>query len=335
VKDNVSHALKIVFVGGTKRAVNLFSHIVEKRPEVRIKLAIFMEGYEDEKEFCSELVSLAEGHRIPYIVSDLITEHVTQKTRRAQPDVIIGGGIWRSMIKAEFCQSARYGFIALHGSGLPKYRGWAGINWYILNGEKEYVTRMFQLDDGVDSGPLVATKDGKLLEYKINIDNEKHVGEILEEFYPLHVRAYDNLFDSFLRGDISFIPQDETKASYTCNRGPEDGEIDWTWSTKDIFNFIRAQSRPYPGAFSFFRNQKFHIWRVAVPNPMKRFVGRIPGKIVERHPTGPVDVLTADGVIRLLEISVDGNNVPAISFLTSVREKLGFDARKAFESLLG
>lgn len=156
---------------------------------------------------------------------------------------------------------------------------------------------------------------------------------VLEEFYPIHVKAYNDLFDCLINGDISFIAQDESSASYTCHRGPDDGEIDWTRSTREIFNFVRAQSHPYPGAFSFYRNQKFHIWRVSVPENPKRFVGRIPGKVVERHPSGYVEVLTGDGVLRIEEISVNGETILPSKFLNSVRQTLGYKPRQAIEEL--
>ena len=78
-------------------------------------------------------------------------------------------------MKRDFFSIPPYGYIGLHGTALPDYRGMAGINWQIINGEKQIKMRMYQLSDGIDDGPLVGDKQGSLLEYSIGIDNEKHL----------------------------------------------------------------------------------------------------------------------------------------------------------------
>ncbi|MCP3678303.1 MAG: hypothetical protein GY721_12145 [Deltaproteobacteria bacterium] len=324
--------LKIVFIGGAKRASTVLRSIV-KRKDIAIEFAIFTEGYDYENKYCEVLVNIAKENNIEYVLTDKITAEIKEKVKDLKPEVIFGGGTWRSMVDKEFRELAPYGYISFHGTGLPYYRGWAGINWYIANGEKEYVNRMFQLDDGIDSGPLVANKEGNVFELRIDIDNDKHVAEILEEVYPLRVKVFNDLLDSLVKREIKFIPQDETLAGYTCNRSPEDGEIDWTKKTKEIFNFVRAQSHPYPGAFSFYKNKLFHVWRASIPKDARKYVGIIPGKIVERGPEGFVDVLTADGVLRIHEISVNGDNLIPSQFLKSVRQTLGYKVRDAIENL--
>ena len=225
--------LNIVFAGGTYRAINPFRSFL-KRDDLNIQFAVFMPGYDDEINYCNKLVELAEAHSIEYIVSEGITIDIIAKIKSIQPDVIIGGGVWRSMVPSECFKIPKYGWIGLHNSGLPDYRGWAGINWYIINGEKEFVTRMVQTDEGIDSGPLVADEKGNLLEYRLNIDNEDHLSDIIEQFNPILVKAYNDLIDLLIAKKITFVEQNDSIASYTCHRGPDDGEIDWSQSSKDI-----------------------------------------------------------------------------------------------------
>lgn len=314
--------LTVVFIGGTQRALVPFRYLAG-REEVDIKYAVFMKGHPDEVQYAEQLETMAQEHHIPYIVSDKITRAVIDQTRSIGPDVIIGGGVWRSMIPSDFFNIPPYGAIGLHGSALPQYRGWAGINWYMINGEKEYRMRMFQVDGGLDSGPLVADRDGNFLEVGIGLENEKHIAEILDEFPGVQVKAYGQLVDILLKGDVQFIPQDESAATYTCHRGPEDGEIDWSRSTREVFNFIRAQSRPYPGAFTFFNGHKVILWRVKPRYDYANYVGRIHGKVVTRDKDADsVVILTGDGGIEVLEAGTTGNGKTGpTSIFDSVRKR--------------
>jgi methionyl-tRNA formyltransferase len=324
--------LRIIFIGGGIRAVPLYEYVL-KRKELTMELAIFMEGYENEKKYCEQLVKMARQHNVAYIVSDIIKEDILERVQEKNADLILGGGTWRSILKRQFLTSAKYGYISMHGSGLPSYRGWCPINWYIINGEEELASRMFQLDEGIDSGPLVADKNGRVFECRIKLE-DKYYGEVLEELTYKRIEVYGRMLDSLLRNEITFIPQDDKLATYTCNRNPDDGEINWSENTENTYNFIRGQSHPAPGAYSFYQNRKFHIWRASIPSNPKRYVGRIPGKTIDILPSGEVDVLTGDGILRINDISVDGKEVLPRKFLSSVRVTLGFDVQKAYRELV-
>ena len=194
---------------------------------------------------------------------------------------------------------------------------------------------MFRLDAGIDSGPLVADKSGNVIECAVPIEPDDYYQDVLDKFHHARVSAYDRLFELLQKGDISFIPQDDSKAMYTCNRNADDAELNWDTDTLSIYRAIRAQSHPCPGAFSYFKNHKFHIWKASIPENAKRYIGRIPGKVVERHSKGEVDVLTGDGVLRIEEISVDGEFVKPTEFIKSVRQVLGYNSVKAISELKG
>jgi methionyl-tRNA formyltransferase len=314
--------LKIIFVGGTKRALNLFNFITESRSDISVEYAVFMRGNPEEYTYSEQLAQLAETRTIAYTISDNISTEIIALTHKIKPDVIIGGGICRSIFFASFFSKIPYGYIWLHGSAVPAYRGWAGLNWYIINGEKRYTMRMLRLDEGVDSGPLIADGKGKLLEVHITLDNHQHVGEILDEVYQHHLTIYGKLFDCLIRNDIKFIPQYESQSSFTCHRGPADGQIDWSQSTREVFNFIRGQSVPYPGAFTYYQGRKIKIWRVVPRHDYSNYIGRIEGKVVTRNKNGSVVILTGDGGIEVTEAedTVSKEKLPYLIF-NSVRRK--------------
>lgn len=319
---------RIVFVGGAIRAVSIFKHVAQ-REDVTVELAIFMRGYENEWRYNDRLEELAKEFSVPFITADTVSDAVRQRVMEIRPDMFLGGGTWRSMLDDDFLGLAKDGYLTMHGSGLPEYRGWCPVNWYIINGEKELVCRFFQLNSGVDAGPLLVDGDGKHFEFRMDLDGI-YIGEAMERLSQGRLDVYSRFLTSYARGEVAFMSQDESKATFGCNRNPDDGNIDWNWGTDRIYNFIRGQSEPCPGAFSFFRNEKFHIWRAEPIEPPPAYVGRVPGKVVERTPDG-VSVLTGDGVIRLTKISVDGREVVPSQYLSSVRETLGFDGYKALE----
>ncbi len=315
---------RIVLIGGTKRAVPTFQSLAA-RTDIEIIRAIFMSGYEDERKYADELVVLAKKSSIPYYVEESITEEIFIDIEKARPDAMIGIGVWRSLLSNRFLALAKDGLLALHGTALPDYRGWAGINWQIINGEKEQRMRAYRIAEGIDNGPLICSPDGKPIEYHIDLDNEKHLSEIFEEYEAIHVHAINEIVNMIVTGNLTVAPQDERLATYSCHRGPEDGEINWSEDTKKVFNFIRAQSRPYNGAFTYYKGKKVLLWRVRPRPEYKNFIGRIPGKVVTRDiKTGNAVILTGDGGIEVIDASIPedmGTAQPPIKIFTSVRDR--------------
>lgn len=127
-----------------------------------------------------------------------------------------------------------------------------------------------------------------------------------------------------LAGDEGY-PQDHARATYGCARLPEDGEIDWRASTADIDRLVRALAPPFPGAFTYCQTRRWTVAKVAALNNMPIYEGRIPGRVINRSAKeGWVDVLTGDGVLRVLELRDEcGGAVLPASVFKSTRATLG------------
>jgi methionyl-tRNA formyltransferase len=120
-------------------------------------------------------------------------------------------------------------------------------------------------------------------------------------------------------------PQDETAATYGCARVPDDGEINWSDSTRQIYALVRALAPPYPGAHTYLDARRITILRASPLANAPRYAGRIPGRVVGRsRQKGHVDVLTGDGALRIYEVMA-GDSVagPASAFIGSTRQTLG------------
>lgn len=179
----------------------------------------------------------------------------------------------------------------IHNSLLPRYRGGAPLVWSIMNGEQEVGGSLFRLSTGMDDGDIA-------LQVKVAVNQNETVGELLEQIEAKFVQAIPAVWKSMISGQVNLTRQDHRFATYCAQRRPEDGLIDWSDAAQNIHNFIRAQSSPYPCAFTFCANTKVHIDRAEVfPAP---YLGQ-PGQIVERCPAFITVTTGAGGALRIME----------------------------------
>lgn len=189
---------------------------------------------------------------------------------RWQPDLILALG-WYYMVPRKVREFTRLGTAGIHASVLPKYRGGAPIPWAIIYGEKETGVSFFYFDDGVDTGEVIAQ-----MGFPIELDDT--CATVYEKATLASVRILREFLPQIAAGTAPSIPQDESMATYFPQRKPEDGLIDWSWKAKRIYDFIRAQTHPYPGAFTFWHGKKVTVWSAKLSKPVSRNIR--PGKIV-------------------------------------------------------
>jgi methionyl-tRNA formyltransferase len=171
--------------------------------------------------------------------------------KRVAPDavVIIAYG---QIVPARLLTIPRLGWINLHASLLPRYRGAAPIHWAIANGETSTGLTTMQIDAGMDTGPI-------LLQRELEIGPNETSPELAARMSEIGAGL---IVDSLLRldrGEISPVPQDNGKASYAPILKKEDGRIVWTCTAREIYNRMRGFA-PWPGAYTTFRGQTCHLW---------------------------------------------------------------------------
>jgi len=171
--------------------------------------------------------------------------------KRVAPDaaVIIAYG---QIVPARLLAIPRLGWINLHASLLPRYRGAAPIHWAIATGETTTGLTTMQIDAGMDTGPT-------LLQHELKIGPDETSVELAARMSEIGAGL---VVDSLLRldrGEIAPQPQDSAKASYAPILKKEDGRIDWTRTAEQIYNRMRGFA-PWPGAYSTFRGQTCHLW---------------------------------------------------------------------------
>jgi methionyl-tRNA formyltransferase len=150
------------------------------------------------------------------------------------------------------------------------------------------------------------------------------VGRVYQRLNEVQRTHLGRVVEGFLGGDAG-VPQAEVEATYCCARTPADGEIDWSAPTARVYNLIRALTPPFPGAFTYYEGHPLRVCRAEVPAAPRRFVDRVPGRVVAVSMAGGfVEVLTGDGVLRVLQVQRPGEEPrPAPEVITSVRGTLG------------
>ncbi len=247
---------------------------------------------------------------IPVYQPERIKEQAAQEyfnTVAADVVVIIAYG---QIIPARLIAIPRLGWINLHGSLLPKYRGAAPIHWAVANGETRTGLTTMQIDAGLDTGPM-------LLKYETEIGPDETSPELYarlaEAGAPLMVETLRGLAE----GTLKPTPQDDSQKSFAPPLKKEDGRIDWSLRADQIYNRMRG-FQPWPGAFTTFRGKACSVWGKPVPPSESRAPGAS-GTIQLQN--GEILVSAGDGTsLRLEAVQMEGRKrVAAREFANGAR----------------
>lgn len=228
-----------------------------------------------------------------------------------EPDLLVLAYVTQFVPK-KMIDLARFGGINYHPSLLPKYRGGTAMNWAIINGETETGVTIHQIDEGVDSGPI-------LLQEKVAIDPDDTVKSLyFNKLYPLGVKMVAEAVRLIREGKARPIPQDEARSSYQPVIKEKDVMIQWAQPTRKIYDLIRG-SNPSPGATTSFRSQKLKIWE-GKPHGAQGD----PGKVIRLIPNQGFAVATGDGAIGVERVQYQSNvKMPCREFIQTHGLKIG------------
>lgn len=320
VCEATSRPMRILFIGGTKRGYLTLAALLKKKNDQDV-VGVFslrqdaqeIERYED------AIRDLATRCGIAHYESRSLKErdYADIIAREIRPDVALVIGC-RILLPRAIFEAPPLGTLAVHDSLLPAYRGFAPLNWCIINGESQTGVTLFYLNDCMDAGDIVGQR-------VVPIGQKDTAPAVYERVCQATIDLVLETMPLLAGGKAPRQPQEEARATFACSRNPEDGLIEWLHRTVDIHNLVRALTRPYPGAFTFYLGRRLTILCAEPVRAAECFVGRIPGRVVAVSGTdGWVDVLTGDGVLRLFEVQEEsGEPVAAASVIRSVRATLG------------
>jgi methionyl-tRNA formyltransferase len=224
----------------------------------------------------------------------LRTSDCLDELERLQPDVLVTAA-YGQILPKRLLELPRFGCINVHASLLPKYRGGAPIQRCLMDGERETGVTIMEMVQALDAGGIYS-------QVIVPIEWEDNVGSLHDKLALAGARLLHETLPDILAGKLKPVPQDESKVTYAPNITREDERIDWSKTSVQIYNQIRALD-PWPGAFTYLNEKVLKVWK-AVPHE-DRDTGRTPGTILRADDQG-IEVATGSGSIMLLTIQPAG-----------------------------
>jgi methionyl-tRNA formyltransferase len=223
--------------------------------------------------------------------ADVNAPDTVDAVRALEPSLIFVVG-WSQLVREAFIAAASRGVYGMHPTLLPRHRGRAPIPWAIISGLARTGVTLFEITDPTaDSGPLVGQAE-------VEIAPDETAATLYEKTADAHVRLVRELVPLLVAGTAPRIPQDPRRASAWPKRTPADGIIDWETRAPYLDAWVRAQTRPYPGAFTFHREERIVVWRA---RPTAHDSAAPAGTVLEVLPEGPV-VACGEGALVLEEL---------------------------------
>lgn len=202
---------------------------------------------------------------------------------------------YSELFRRRLIDTPKHGTINLHAGRLPKYRGGSPLNWQIINGEKSAGLSVLKVDEGIDTGNILA-------EAEIPIGSNETISDLHQRanaVFPSMTIETVNRMDT---GTLQEHNQEEAQANYWHQRNDADGKIEWDKnSAEQIHDLVRAVTRPYPGAFTYLEGKRIRIFATQVPEIQ---IKGAPGRILWIQGRGPY-VVCSDKALLVTDYASD------------------------------
>ncbi|MEU3243416.1 MULTISPECIES: methionyl-tRNA formyltransferase [unclassified Streptomyces] len=250
-----------------------------------VVLAVTHPGSEHayEKIWDDSVADLAEKHGIRVLLRNRPDDpELLAALRESAPDIIVANN-WRTVLPPEVFELPPHGTLNIHDSLLPAYAGFSPLIWALINGEREVGVTAHRMNAELDAGDI-------LLQRAVPVGATDTVTDLFHRTVDLIPPVVTESLDLIASGRARWIPQDRSRASFFHKRSPEDSRIDWSWPAEDLERLVRAQSDPYPNAFTHHRGARLRIVDASVSQGC---YGGTPGRIFIREGDGIVVVAGA------------------------------------------
>jgi methionyl-tRNA formyltransferase len=246
-----------------------------------------------------DLHPICDAYGIPCVDTDDINATDTVAAiRDLAPDYVFVLG-WSQLLRDEALSTPSRYVVGSHPTPLPRGRGRAPVPWMILLGESRGAVSLFRMALGADAGPL-------LLQRWFDIEPGTDATALYRQVAERLRDAFCELYVQLREGTVHEIQQDQEQASYRARRTPADGHIDFGQGRDQIDRLVRAVTRPYPGAYTYYRGEKIVVWKSSLADvPDHRGVT---GQILARRDERLL-VQAGDGPLWLHDLSRDGQAV--------------------------
>lgn len=299
--DTKKIKLRVVFMGTSELSEVVFKSLLENEYNI---VAAFTKP--DKKIGRKQEVSvpnvkkLAQEHKIPVFQPTKFNSETTQNLKELKPDLVIVAA-YGKIIPKDALEIPGFGFINVHVSILPKYRGPSPVQNALIAGERETGVTIMLMDQGIDTGDILTQK-------KISIEPDDNTEILMKKLAKLGSDLLIETVPSWIEGKIETKHQDHSQATLCQLIEREDGRIFWTETAESIHNKFRALT-PWPGIYTYWKTEskivrlKLLSIKLQKINPVEKYQE---GQIFELG--NDIGVQTGAGVIILKEIQKEGRN---------------------------
>ncbi len=249
--------MKIVFFGTSAFAVPALKKLSEAGYDIRTVITQPDQPAGRRKELTSPPVKLTGGEVGAPVLqpATLKDDAFFERFKALEPELAIVAA-YGNIIPQRYLDVPARGFLNIHPSLLPHYRGPSPIQTALLNGDPETGITIMKVDNQVDHGPIVA-------QTKIPIGITEAYPELHDRLAKRGAELLIAAIPDYIAGSSALVPQDDSKATFCRMLTREDGKIDWSWPPEKIFNHIRALN-PEPGAWTTWRGQILNIRKASL-----------------------------------------------------------------------
>ncbi len=227
--------------------------------------------------------------RTPHSLKDNFEEYDYFKKIEADLAIVVAYG---QIIPKKFLDLPKNGFINIHASILPKWRGAAPIQRSLMNLDNETGISIMKISEQLDTGPVSQI-------YKINLNGDLNAVDVAEKLSLIAAEKILDNVDEIFDGKAKFVQQDHSKATYASKIEKSEGKINWDEPAKNIIGKINGLY-PVPGAFFIFKGERYKI--------LKAMIGNGNGKAGEVISDNLEIACSKNQSLKILEIQRQGKN---------------------------
>ena len=284
--------LKIVFMGTPEFSVPALNLLIKKKYNIlKVYTQPPQKSKRGQKVNFSAIGDFCQKNEINFNnPSNLNNQEEIQDFKLLSPDIVVVVAYGQLIPKA-FLKLAKFGFINIHASLLPKWRGAAPIQRAIINGDKKIGVSIMKIQEKLDTGPILSSK-------QIDLDKNSTHGEVEKKLSLIGANLLVESLKSIENGTLKFVEQVSKDATYAKKIDKKESKINWNLDANKVLAHVHGLS-PSPGAWFNYENERFKVLKAQIS--LKR--GK-QGSVIDENLT----IACQSNSIQILELQRQGKN---------------------------
>ncbi len=312
--------MKILYLGSGHASIQAFCNLAEKKFNITGLVLSKVPKNIPSRSSGSDAIKKAA---MQYNIKAYSYTELLKAVKETSPELIVVNN-FIDIVPPKIIDN--YKCINLHYALLPKYRGLHATQWALINCEKEVGFTVHFMTRGFDDGDI-------LYQGRIKVCDNDTINTLYSKLNKESAMALPKVVEQIEKNTYKAVSQNERMATYVQRRYPSDGLINWNSTSLEIFNLIRALAYPYPGAYTFYKNEKLIIWKASLCK--SPFYKEIPGRVVKITEKG-ILVKTRDNLLNVEKVQYGKNKTrDASALFRKPGARLGISMNDLIQKYMG